>query len=153
MEPWYESQEITPAEVKLVIQQSWFHRELFSERSSEHSNIQLCNLLYDDNRKINPPYRHITFESMWRQSANWQEQSTKVLSKEIEREGSFGSHRGFYTFCRAPLMRAYAKGVIRECWAKPVLAKFARQWLKHHYAYGNIGFLNANARFKIVASR
>ena len=152
MESWYESQEISPAEVKLIIHQSWFHQELFAERSSANSKHQLCKLLYDDKRKISPEYKHVTFEAI-REHPDWREHANTVLADEMDKEGSFGSHRGFYTFCRKPLMRAYAKGVARECWAKPVLAKFARRWLEHHYAYGANGFLGARTSFEALASR
>jgi hypothetical protein len=152
MEPWYESTEITAPEVKLIIQQGWFHRELFADHNQQHSNAQLCKLLYDDKRKLSRPYKHVTFEAI-RAQPGWQQHANDTLDEEIDKEGSFGSHRGFYTFCREPLMRAYAKGVIQECWAKPVLANFARKWLEHHYAYGNSGFLNARTSFETVASR
>ena len=152
MDRWYECTEITRAEVKLVIQQGWFHQELFGTSSSAGANRQLYRLLYDDKRRLSPPYRHVTFEAI-REDPEWEARAHQVLSAEMDKEGSFGSHRGFYTFCREPLMRAYAKGVVRECWAKLVLAKFARCWLDHHYAYGGDGFLNARASFETLASR
>ena len=94
----------------------------------------------------------MTFEAI-REDPEWEACAHRVLSAEMDRVGSFGSHRGFYTFCREPLMRAYATGVARECWARPVLARFARRWLDHHYAYGGDGFLNARASFETLASR
>lgn len=156
MEPWYESQTITKAEVERVIQQGWFHRELHSDSRTRNNSIdpdkQLCRLLYQDERMLSRPYRSVTFEAIKRHS-NWQDQARLILSAEMDKMGSFGSHRGYYTFCHRPLMEAYAKGVVRECWAKPILAKFARQWLEHHYAYGNDGFLNAKTNFVVLASR
>ena len=152
MEPWYEMEEITPKEVELVIHQGWFHRELFGHRNSSASDENLRNLLYEDNRQLSPPYRHVTFEAI-RQEPNFDQHAKQILSEEIKKIGSFGSHRGFYTFCREPLMRAYAKGVVRECWAKPVLAKFVRRWLEHYYAYGSSGFLRAKANFDFISLR
>lgn len=154
MEPWYESTEITPAEVDLIMRQMWFHRELHSDNNplplKKHlidPNEELCKLLYNDKRKISPPYRHITFEAL-REHPLLFEHAERILSDEIEKEGSFGSHRGFYTFCREPLLKAYAKGVVQECWAKPILARFAQRWLEHHYAYGGNGFLHAKTDFE-----
>lgn len=156
MEPWYESTEITPAEVQTIMWQTWFNRELHSDYTRPDVGIriigltpneELCKLLYNDKRNLSPPYRHVTFEAL-REHPLLFEHAERVLSDEIKKVESFGSHRGFYTFCREPLLKAYAKGVVQECWAKPILARFAQRWLEHHYAYGGNGFLHAKTDFE-----
>lgn len=159
MQPWYDSQEISLSEVKLLLSQTLFHRELHSDNNplplrgyKIDPNKELCKILYDDKRMLNPQYCKVTFEAI-RCHPNWQLHAKEIFTKVIYKELSFGSHRAFYRLYYRPLMIAYAKGVVQECWAKPILVKFARQWLQHHYSYGASGFKNASSHFETIASK
>lgn len=158
MEPWYETQEITKSEVRLIILDTWFHRELHNtnkppttERKGLHPNQMLRKTLSPSTwlkqpTETSPPYRHVTFEAI-RCHPDWTKCAERALLAEIDKVESFGSHRGFFTFCREPLVRAYAKEVVKECWAKPILARFAQRWLEHHYAFGGGGYHQAKTSF------
>lgn len=151
MEPWYQCEEITASEVKTVIHQGMFHKELHATHNSPQSSKFLRQLLYNDKRKLNPPYKMVTFEAIHK-TPNWQVHAENILSKEISKMKSFGSYRGFYTFLREELTKSYAKGVVQECWAKPVLAKFARIWLQNHYAFKGNGFVKAKKNYNTISS-
>ena len=143
MEPWYQTQEITSAEVKTIMEQTWFHKELHSETNSTLADEMLI--------VINPLF---TFAAL-RRVPQWKEIARRVLQTEMAKESSFGSHRGFYTFCYKPLETAYINGVVRECWATIVMTKFMRcyidNWIEQRYAPDGAGYEAAKTHFQHAA--
>lgn len=179
--PWYETQGPSREEVEKAIDQSWFIRNLRSDINDYNSeyvankilrqkfvkyynkknNITLKNFYFsnDPNVVSNIPTLKlnnvtITFEQI-KSHPNVNNLVSKIIDEEIskvEKNGGFGSYRGFKSFVTHTLEQNIVNRVIEEIWCvfiiKKELNKLVKKWIENRYAPGGKGYLEAKERFE-----
>ena len=177
--PWYETQGPSREEVIDAINKSWFMINLSLTKTNEYHNYIANKILrqkYVDfhnkkykitlkNFSFNPnpngessiptlKYVTITFEQI-KLHPDVNILVSKIIDEEIskvEKNGGFGSYRGFDTFVINPLEQSIINRVIEEIWCvviiKKEMNKIVKNWIENRYAPGGNGYLEAKERFE-----
>jgi len=147
MEPWYQVQGPTQAEIEKTMQNSDVYICLYKEKNSPQENsdlrVSISRIIEDESFKRNNllntntnihDFKKITYESI-RENPEWKQKSIKILRQEVENHKPYGSWRGFSTFVMTPLREQILIRIIREVWAPYILqTKFAPIWLARNYS-------------------
>ena len=181
-EPWYESQSVTIPEGIVAFNNWWFCQQMRMTTNGYESNKQLQDRIIEmkDNTSLsrviargNPGAgqrapnngtnilnaasnaTRVTFESLRYNTPNWEQELTKIVEEEVNREhrkfNGLGSRRGFYSFALKSICKAVLARVIIEMWALPTikrrLKKYARACVECRFAPGATGFLESQQHF------
>lgn len=179
---WYESQSVTIPEANAAVENCWFCQEMRMTTNGYESNQQLHNQILE--LKVNGSLSRVigrgnpgagqrapnngtniliaasnatrvTFESLRYNTPNWEQELTKIVKEEVNREhrkfNGLGSRRGFYSFALKSICKAVLARVIIEMWALPTikrrLKKYARACVECRFAPGATGFLESQQHF------